>query len=174
MDLVMVPFKMDFIQLNWLISTCVCYDISSGWSRGKASSVKSSFSRKIISTANNQKDSPLSQRDSCPNEIIKSLNNDYMWITGENLYQIIEMYKIQFVWGVFSGFDKDISFERIMEYELPKSEGYNHSENKLDTQNPLAKVELVADDSTCLFFKSKIDIYTKKFKEYFPLSYEEL
>jgi hypothetical protein len=109
----------------------VCYDISTGWSRGKDSSVKSSFSWKATSTANNQKDSSLSQRDLCPNE-------------------------------------------RIMEYELPKSEGYNHFQNKLDTQNPLAKVELVADDSTYLFFKSKIDIYTKKFKEYFPLSYEEI
>ncbi|MDR0321899.1 MAG: hypothetical protein LBI28_10380 [Treponema sp.] len=133
MDIIMKPFKDDFIKFNWLINDYEC--------------------------------------NHYPKEIIE-FENDNIWINGKRLYEIIEAHEIQFIWAVFSGFSQNISFEKIMEYELPKSEGYNHWGNKNDTQITLAEVEMVPFDSGCLLFKSKNEYYINKFKEYFPLSEE--
>jgi hypothetical protein len=100
------------------------------------------------------------------------IKTECIWINGEQLYKIIEANEIQFIWAVFSGFNKSISFEEIMEYKLPKSEDYNHWDNKNGTQNPLADIEIVSCDSSSLIFKSKNEHYINTFLKYFPLSKE--
>jgi hypothetical protein len=137
MNIIMNPFKNDFIKYNWLITDYEC----------------NYYPKEII-------------------ELEKEYEEEYIWINGKKLYEIIETYEIQFIWAVFSGLKQNILLEKIMEYELPKSEYYNHWENKNDTQIPLADIEIVSWDSGHLFFKSKKENYINKFKKYFPLSKE--
>ncbi|MDR1179588.1 MAG: hypothetical protein LBK44_03720, partial [Spirochaetales bacterium] len=127
MNIIMKPFKNDFIKYNWLITDYECNYYPKGIIEPQA---------------------------------------DYIWVNGERLYEI------QFIWSVFSGFIQNILFEKVMEYELPESEYYAHWKNKNDTQNPLADIEIVSWDSSCLLFKSKNEDYINKFKEIFPLSKE--
>jgi hypothetical protein len=135
MNIIMNPFKENFIKYNWLINDYEC-----NW---------------------------------YPKELAELRTmEEYIWTSGTQLYKIIESNEIQFIWAVFSGFDKNIPFDKIMEYGLPESEYYNHWENKKDLQNPLADVEMVSWDSGCLLFKSKNEKYINQFKKHFPLSKE--
>jgi hypothetical protein len=137
MNIIMNPFKNDFIKYNWLITDYEC----------------NYYPEEII-------------------ELEKEYKEEYIWTNGKKLYEIIETYEIQFIWAVFSGFKQNILFEKIMEYGLPKSEYYNHWENKKDTQIPLADIEIVSWDSSCLLFKSKNENHISKFRKYFSLTKE--
>jgi len=96
------------------------------------------------------------------------VSQEYVWMKGEELYSIIESNEIQFIWGVFSGFSPGIKFKEIEKYKMPESEYFHHRENKNNTQNPLASVEIVSWDSGMLYFKIKDDKYIKILKEILP------
>ena len=95
----------------------------------------------------------------------------YAWIDGEELTNIVNRDDFQWIWGVLSGFDKNISKNDVLKYELPYADGYKGFWKKnITIQHPLASVELVAWDSTCtLVISEKVEII-RKFKEVFPLS----
>lgn len=60
--------------------------------------------------------------------------------------------------GVLSAFPKEISKEKIMEYELPKADGYIRIwQNPVLIQHPLAEIEVIAWDSLMTIFISKND-----------------
>ncbi len=52
------------------------------------------------------------------------LNQKYGWLTGGELTAIIEQDDFQWIWGVLSGFEKDVSLDEILKYPLPKADGY--------------------------------------------------
>lgn len=98
-------------------------------------------------------------------------SREYVWISGEQLTQIIEKNDMQFVWGVFSGFSKEISINDVLKYDLPFADGNGtFSKDDVKIQHPLADIEIVAFDSTFTLFMSKDEKLVDLFRRGFPLS----
>ena len=101
----------------------------------------------------------------------KFFNADYVWITGEELKEVAKQSN-QFIWGIFSGFEKDITLEKVLEYELPSTECNTYWEENASIQHPLAETEIYAFDSSCTFVLSKTDTIIDKFINQFPMARE--
>ena len=103
--------------------------------------------------------------------IFQSKYNNYAWIDGEELTNIVSRDDFQWIWGVLSGFDKNVMKTDILKYGLPYADGYKvFWEEQIGLQHPLASVELVAWDSSCTLLISNETAIIKKFREVFPLS----
>lgn len=101
----------------------------------------------------------------------QSKHNNYAWITGEELTNIVNKDDFQWIWGVLSGFDKNILKDDILKYGFPYADGYKGFwEEQIHIQHPLASIELVAWDSSCTLLISNKTSIIKKFREVFPLS----
>lgn len=86
------------------------------------------------------------------------ISNQCCWLTGENLKKSIQNDVSQWIWGVFSAFEKNISLDEILDYELPYANGYEGFwKNPLTIQHPLACIEVVAWDGYMLLVFSKDD-----------------
>lgn len=95
----------------------------------------------------------------------------YCWLSGEQLTEIIYEEDFQFIWGVFSGFSKDINLNEVLEYDLPNADEYEGFwQNSVKIQHPLADIEIVAWDSSLTLFASRIDELVNNFRQSFPLS----
>lgn len=80
---------------------------------------------------------------------------EYNFLSGEELTAVIQEEDFQWIWGVFSGFDKDIPLDEILTYPLPEADGYGGFwKNPLSLQHPLATVEIVPWDSALTLFLS--------------------
>lgn len=103
--------------------------------------------------------------------ITQSKYGKYAWISGEELTNIIEKDNFQWIWAVFSGFEKCYAKEEILKYELPYADGYKGFwEKEITIQHSLACVEIVAWDSSATLIISKKEDIVKKFREAFPFS----
>ncbi len=117
----------------------------------------------------------ISDCEACPKRLGHDIrihqSGEYAWISGEELTNIIKRDDFQWIWAVFSGFEKNITLEEVKKYDLPSADGYGGfwSEN-VSIQHPLATVEMVAWDSGCTLFISKDDLLVNKFRSAFPLS----
>jgi len=97
-------------------------------------------------------------------------DKDYVWISGEELTDIVKTNSIQFIWGVFSGFNKNVSLYEVLKEELPFADGYTGFwENEITMQHPLAEIEIVPwDSSVCLLISKHsdtIDCFRKHFED---------
>ena len=54
-------------------------------------------------------------------EIVKILDNEYCWIEGRSLLDLLAKEEFQWIWGVFSAFPKEIRLEEVL-----KSVSYTH------------------------------------------------
>ncbi|MBC6297872.1 hypothetical protein HCJ45_12220 [Listeria sp. FSL L7-1517] len=107
----------------------------------------------------------------CNHYPVDILKQAYIWVSGEELTKMIEENNIQFIWGVFSGFEKAISLEEVMQSELPFADGYlGFWKEKISIQHQLASIEIVPWDSSLVLFISKMEELTALFKENFPNS----
>lgn len=98
-------------------------------------------------------------------------SQEYIWISGEELTQIIQNEDLQFIWGVFSGFSKNITLEEVLKHDLPFAEEYKGFWiDNVSIQHSLADIEIVALDSSFTLFISKVDNLVHKFRSSFPLS----
>ncbi len=96
-------------------------------------------------------------------------DKEIVFIEGEELEQIVTSHEIQFIWGVFSGFKKEISLESILEYPIPFADGNKAIWNSdICTQNPLADIEIIAWDSTLAVVVSKEDKFIETIKKNYP------
>ncbi|MFT9847658.1 hypothetical protein [Aneurinibacillus sp. REN35] len=103
-----------------------------------------------------------------PEEILYNNSRTAAWITGEELTRIVYQYKIQFIWGVLSGFKKDITIDLDnldVEPFADGNRGFWIAAPQI--QHPLATVELVCWDSTLTLLLSKDEDLTDKFRRYF-------
>ena len=50
------------------------------------------------------------------NDIEKLLDQEYCWLTGDELSAIIEQEDFQWIWGCLCGFSKDITMEEALKY----------------------------------------------------------
>lgn len=94
----------------------------------------------------------------------------YVWLSYQDLTQYFANAPM-FLWGVFSGFSKQITLEQVLTYELPLADGYSGFwVNNVRIQHPLADVEIVAWDGLYTLVISKHDDIIERFRRSFPLS----
>ena len=94
---------------------------------------------------------------------------DYYFLSGEELTKIITEDDSQWIWGVLSGFEKSIPLDEILEYPLPKADGYEDFwKNPPSIQHPLATMEIVSWDSSCVLLLSSKEEIVENFRNAFP------
>ena len=93
------------------------------------------------------------------------------WLTGEQLAELVTSEDPQWIWGVLSGFKKDVSEEEVMEHDEPQADGYEGFwKNPVSIQHSLADIELVSWDGSLFLMISKNDDLIQKFKDTFSLA----
>ncbi|RZT00618.1 hypothetical protein [Cuneatibacter caecimuris] len=104
------------------------------------------------------------------NEKIPELQNDFCWMSGNELTKFITQYSsMQWMWGVFTGFKPEVSYSEIMKYPLPyANENPDLWKTPLTLQNPLATLEIVCWDSSLVLIVSKKKEIVLDFMEKFP------
>ncbi len=103
-----------------------------------------------------------------PDEMIP-YNKEYVWISGRDLWRTVCENEIQFIWGVFSAFSKDITLNDVLKYSLPYADGNpNFWVKNINMQHPLAEIEIVPLDSSLVLLISKHDEIVESFLNYFP------
>ena len=93
--------------------------------------------------------------------------NDYLFLSTDELISMLEKEDFQWIWGVFSAIPKEYTKEEVLKYELPFADG-NYDIYKKDIfviQHPLADIEIVAEDSSSVFIVAKDDDMAEKFKD---------
>jgi hypothetical protein len=99
------------------------------------------------------------------------LNQEYAWLSGDELLKIVRSDDIQFIWAVFSAFPKGISLEDVLQSELPYADGYQGFwQNPVGIQHPLALIEIVPWDSSLVLFITKDRTIIDTFTSHFPLA----
>lgn len=101
-------------------------------------------------------------------EIEKLLNQEYCWLSGDELSAVIEQEDFQWIWGCLCGFSKDIDIDDVLKYPLPSAEDYaGYYQNPVSFQHPLSSVEIVPSDSSSTLVisndKTIIDNYKKRY-----------
>ena len=104
-------------------------------------------------------------------EYQKLFSSRYVWISGERLLEILQDEDIQWIWGVFSGFEKNVTLQQILVSKVPFADG-NKSfwQLPLKIEHPLATIEIVAWDSSCSLFISSNDATIREFSKLYPLA----
>jgi len=103
-----------------------------------------------------------------PDEMIP-YNKEYVWISGRNLWRVVCENEIQFIWGVFSAFSKDVTLNNVLKYSLPYADGNpNFWVKNINMQHPLAEIEIVPWDSSLVLLISKHDEIIESFLNYSP------
>ena len=102
--------------------------------------------------------------------IIFDNTNNYVWISGDKLYKFLRENKIQFIWGSFTAFEKNIDINEILKYDLPPSANGFFGNDRIEMRHPLSVVEIVAADSSYVYVVSKDNYYIQKFLDWFPLA----
>ena len=93
------------------------------------------------------------------------------WLSGEQLTELVVSEDPQWIWGVLSGFKKNVTEEEVRRYDEPWADGYGGFwENPVSIQHPLADIELVSWDGSLFLAISKNDDLIQKYKEEFPMS----
>ena len=96
---------------------------------------------------------------------------DYTWMTGDELTDMVEKEDFQWIWGVLSGFPKNITQEQTLQYNLPYADGYRGFwKNPVTIQHPLAVTEIVQFDSSLVLVISKQDKIVEDFLVSMPLA----
>jgi len=93
----------------------------------------------------------------------------FVWLSGNELANILEEHEIPFIWGVLTSYEKGISLNEVMQYPLPYADGYEGFwKPEVTMQNPLAEIEIVPWDSSVLLIISKSKGIICKFAEEYP------
>lgn len=102
----------------------------------------------------------------CTKKYAEILSEEFCWMTGDKLTEMIECEDFQWIWGTLSAFSKEITKEKILQYKLPESDGYSKIwQLPVDIQHPLAEIEIVAWDSSMTVFISKEDYIVDLLRE---------
>lgn len=115
----------------------------------------------------------LSGCECCPSNdsVKKMLRQEYCWLSGEELTAIVEEEDFQWIWGVLSGFEKDIPLSEVLKYPVPWPDEYEeYWKNPLSIQHPLACFEIVPWDSSLVLILSRRKDLIDSFREAFPSS----
>lgn len=106
-----------------------------------------------------------------PQNILQENMHNYLWLSADELSDMILGKGVQFIWCVCLGFPKHIKKEEILKYPLPQSH-INIVKDEIIFQNPLCEIEIMSLDSSELYITSQKDIYIHRFLLKFPEGYE--
>lgn len=106
------------------------------------------------------------------NKNIKILNGEPIVISGDKLVNILIEEDFQWIWGVFSAFEKELSYDIILSESIPYADGNNKVWNERTLQHSRAKIEIIAWDSSKALVKSKDDSIIDLLIQSFPNSKE--
>ena len=102
-------------------------------------------------------------------DALEKLNTgDYHFLSGDELTALIEKDDSQWVWGVLSGFDKNIPLDKIIQHPLPKANCSGFWKNPVLPQHPLSSVEIVPFDSSLVLLISTQREFVDAFRKAFP------
>lgn len=94
---------------------------------------------------------------------------EYCFLSGEELTSIVRQDDSQWIWGVLSGFERDVPLEEILKYPLPESDEYKGFwKNPLTLQHPLATVEIVPWDACLVLVMSRQKELVDRFMAAWP------
>ena len=99
------------------------------------------------------------------------LSKNYCWISGDELTELITKEDFQWIWGVLSAFDKSVTLEEVLKYDLPRAEDYNGFwQRPISMQHPLARIEIVPWDSSMTMIFSDDQSIIDSFRAAYPFS----
>lgn len=106
------------------------------------------------------------------NEIYEEcISRGYCWVSGEHFTEIVNKQNIQWIWAVFSGFHKDIPLEEVLKEALPcADENDSIWTNPVKMNHSLAKIEIIAFDSSMTLVISEDRGLVERVRAGFPLS----
>ena len=79
-----------------------------------------------------------------------------VFISGQEIIDLLQIENFQWIWGVFSAFDKCVKKEDVFKYDSPVSEeNENIWKMPLSLQHPLSSIEIIAWDSSLTVIISK-------------------
>lgn len=82
-------------------------------------------------------------------------NEEIVWLTGDELTDIVTQNDIQFVWGILSAFNKSVNIDIDNLSVEPSFEGeWPYGGENVHPQHPLAIAEIVCVDSSYTIFLS--------------------
>jgi len=100
-----------------------------------------------------------------------SINEQYVWLAGNELVSIFEEFEIQFIWGVATAYAKETKLEDILRNPYPFANGNEAFwKPEVTMQNPLAEIEIVSWDSTFLLVIAKSKEIVEMFEKRYPNS----
>lgn len=101
----------------------------------------------------------------------EAIEENCYWLEGEKLFHLLINHEIQWIWGVFSGFPKEIPLSNIQMKDIPYANGnLNIWKKPISIQHPLAEIELIAWDSTLAIFFGKSKALIDKIQSMYPFS----
>lgn len=101
-----------------------------------------------------------------PRAGIGDRSNSYL-ISGENLTKLTMEYEIQFIWGVLTGFNKELHIDLNNLIYCPDAENPELWKPGTNVQYPGAELEIVCWDSTSTLLISQNRSIVNDFKSYF-------
>lgn len=101
----------------------------------------------------------------------EKLSNDYCWVSGDELTNMVEEDNFQWIWAVMSGYNKNITLDEVIRYKLPQANGNQGIwKNPTELQHPLASVEVIAWDGALTVLISKENSIVEQFLNYYILA----
>lgn len=97
-----------------------------------------------------------------PNDFFQKNRHNYIWLSSKELSNLILGNEIQFIWGIFLAFKKNVRKEDVLMYDLPSSH-IDVCNDKVVFQNPLSELEIISCDSRKLYIISKEDSHINNF-----------
>lgn len=97
------------------------------------------------------------------------LSKEYCFLSDTELTALVEHEDFQWIWAVFSAFEKNVTLDEILQYPLPYADGNPDLwKSPLTIQHPLAQIEIVAFDSSLTLFLANDSTLTNRFRIAFP------
>ena len=105
------------------------------------------------------------------NNLIKQYDNNYLFLSNEELIELLSKNNFNWVWGCFSAIPVKYTIDDIQKYDMPYCNGnYTIHGDTPIIQHPLAEIEIDAEDSSSVSIVSKDDNIAELFKKRFPES----
>ena len=94
--------------------------------------------------------------------------NEIVFLSGDELTDIVTHNKIQFIWGILSAFDKSTRIDINKLSVIPTFDGeWKYGGENVHTQHPLAIAEIICVDSSYTIFLSKDEDLSNRFISYY-------
>jgi small nuclear ribonucleoprotein (snRNP)-like protein len=99
---------------------------------------------------------------------IDIFNKELIYLSGDELTDIVTQNNIQFIWGILSAFDKSVNIDINNLSVIPTFDGeWKYGGEDVHTQHPLATAEIVCVDSSYTIFLSKDEDLLNRFLKHF-------